>query len=91
MKLKPAGGFLLVRPLQKIPPIFQGIVSMDDAGAYERVVCVEETSHSQADISDIYVKGDKLLINPKNGIPVTVKGERCLIISCRDVLAFFEY
>lgn len=89
MKLKPAGGFLLVRPLQNIPPIFQGIVSMDDAGAYERVVCVEETSHSQADISDIYVKGDKLLINPKNGIPVTVKGERCLNHFVQGCTCFF--
>ena len=91
MRLKPAGGYLLVQPLQEIPPVFAAVILRNAADSPPSIVSVVDTSDVLSDTSDTYVKGDKLLINPQKGTPVTVNGEKCLVISCRDVLALFEY
>lgn len=91
MRLKPAGGYLLVQPLEEIPPVFAAAISLNTADSFMSIVSVVDTSDALNDSADTYVKGDKLLINPQKGTPVTVNGEKCLVISCRDVLALFEY
>lgn len=90
MKVKPLKNHLLVKLMEEEKATKSGILLAGGSNKETNVAKVVETADCYDENDDIFLKGDKILIDPRSGTKVKTDGEEYLIISQKEILAIVK-
>lgn len=90
MKVKPLKNHLLVKLEENEDMTRSGIILVGAAKDVSNIAKIIETADCLDDEQDIFLKGDRILINPHIGVKVKLEDKEYLIISQKDVLAILS-
>lgn len=90
MKVKPLKNHLLVKLEENEDMTRSGIILVGAAKDVSNIAKIIETADCLDDEQDIFLKGDRILINPYIGVKVKLEDKEYLIISQKDVLAILS-
>lgn len=90
MKVKPLKNHLLIKIEENEETTKNGIILVGAAKGDSNLAKIIETADCFDDDQDVFLKGDKVLINPHSGTKVKMDDDDYLIISQKDVLAILK-
>ena len=90
MKVKPLKNHLLIKLVKKESETKSGIILVGGENDDTNIAQVVETADHYDEEQEIFLKGDKILIDPSAGTKVKMEEEEYLLIHAKDVLAIIN-